>query len=582
MSGEHVLLRAEGQNLAHFVFDSEDLSTVRGGGLMLLGIADALQGAIFQRGGVRELLAGRNTFRLISGGASIALFDVELKPGTGDRFRDAVEAAISRHATLKYATVAVDVLPLAKAKNFIEAREGVILANRRRQLRAPSVVVPTDEISLDKNRDEVPAASAKPVCFIDKVSRAVVAQPMKDGEAKPIGAATRVRRAEGTNAKRHQFYKDHTRLSDVPPFYAWDLQQVAGDAPRAVRQLDRKIAVLYIDGNKFSHKQDDAVRAAPPARQYAAQREFDATLRRLREGVLRDLVAIMMADRPAHWGPQDAEDPRPEMGLWFNWTRRHFDREDWEYGQPIGRSPRRGRVGWGAVSRFETLLWGGDELMWVMPAWKGWEVLTHFYRRDWQVPLTDGNDMTLTHAAGLVFCHHNAPIRRIKDLAKSLAQLCKDQNDREDKRRPRDRFAYQVLESFDLVSGDIERHRHEFLPHLDPAALLLDPAGLNKVTEAVRELKKQGLPTRQLHQLGDKAHLGKAVKLEVKGNEAEVKLAQDNLDFLDRYFGGGSAAGVQMLDLWDYIAPEAEPVPGREPLRLTLAAEAPAPVESTA
>src|SRR5439155_23707913 len=92
--------------------------------------------------------------------------------------------------------------------------------------------------------------------------------------------------------------------------------------------------------------------------------------------------------------------------------------------------------------RLETLLWGGDELIWVVPAWQGWKILSLFYRQstNWNFAA-----QPLTHAAGMVFCHHNAPIHSITALAKTLAEVAKE------KSRDQNLFAYLVLESFDHV-----------------------------------------------------------------------------------------------------------------------------------
>jgi hypothetical protein len=273
-----------------------------------------------------------------------------------------------------------------------------------------------------------------------------------------------------------------------------------------------------------------------------------------RKEVMAALIDDMMAGAPAVWGGLDDGRERPpcEITAWFHWVERHFDRDD----------GRRGGYGWGAVSRFETLMWGGDEMMWVVPAWKGWEVLTRFYKRDWTIPAL--GDKPLTHAAGLVFCHYNAPLRRIKNLAQQLVALCKAQNDKEE----RDRVAYQVLESFDLVSGEIAQHRDTYLQKIDiePTSLLLSAAGLCEIEKKIRFLKERGLPTRQLHRVTEYIRNRKKVPepKEIISDEAAVTA----LELLLQQFGGGNTGWWQLLELWEYIAPEAEMT--GEPLRMEL------------
>ncbi|NIZ11935.1 hypothetical protein [Phaeobacter sp. HF9A] len=78
----------------------------------------------------------------------------------------------------------------------------------------------------------------------------------------------------------------------------------------------------------------------------------------------------------------------------------------------------------GALARFETLLWGGDEFTFVLPAWKGWELAQEIHAavKKWQTP--DGEE--LTFATGLAFGPHNAPIRDLKAAAEQLADHAKE------------------------------------------------------------------------------------------------------------------------------------------------------------
>ena len=97
--------------------------------------------------------------------------------------------------------------------------------------------------------------------------------------------------------------------------------------------------------------------------------------------------------------------------------------ERWQY--PISRPGVGGKVQ--TKVRIETLLWGGDELIWVVPAWCGMEAVQFFFDNTntkdavWEV-----NGRRLTHAAGVVFCSCRAPIRSVVKLAKELAESVKD------------------------------------------------------------------------------------------------------------------------------------------------------------
>ncbi|MEJ2002526.1 MAG: hypothetical protein P8X51_03820 [Maritimibacter sp.] len=74
-------------------------------------------------------------------------------------------------------------------------------------------------------------------------------------------------------------------------------------------------------------------------------------------------------------------------------------------------------------ARFETLLWGGDEFTFVVPAWKGWELarVIHAAVENW----TSLSGQSLTFSTGLAFGPHNAPIRDLKEAAEELAGMAK-------------------------------------------------------------------------------------------------------------------------------------------------------------
>ena len=76
--------------------------------------------------------------------------------------------------------------------------------------------------------------------------------------------------------------------------------------------------------------------------------------------------------------------------------------------------------------RIETLMWGGDELIWAVPAWCALDAVQFFFDQsaDWRDPI---RNKRLTHAIGMVLCSHNAPIRGIVQLARELADHAKDQ-----------------------------------------------------------------------------------------------------------------------------------------------------------
>ena len=101
------------------------------------------------------------------------------------------------------------------------------------------------------------------------------------------------------------------------------------------------------------------------------------------------------------------------------------------------------------IIRLETLLWGGDELTFVAPAWLGFELLQNFYQTV-EMKLK-GEKQAFTHAAGIVFCHAKSPIRLMRQLANALADHNK--NNYPDGREY-NYWDYIILESTDYPSNN--------------------------------------------------------------------------------------------------------------------------------
>ena len=163
--------------------------------------------------------------------------------------------------------------------------------------------------------------------------------------------------------------------------------------------LENKIAVFYADGNGFGGIQAKGVKTVKD------QRHFDHTLKTYR----REFLACLLQQ----WMPEGGKGILP----------------------------------------LETLLWGGDEMMFVVPASKGFALAQMFYQhsRNWSIEL-DGKKHKLTHAGGLVFCHYKTPIGRVKQLAQELAEGVKEQK----YGRKGNYFDYAVLESIDYPAESLD------------------------------------------------------------------------------------------------------------------------------
>lgn len=472
------LLRFEAMNLAGFIQDTQDLATIRGGSLMLLGAAQDFGQLVTRhwKGEVPE-------FEAISTGASSGLFRFRAQ---SDEEATAVRHEVARifrdHPDLGHATFSVDVLPEG---DFREAADLLVAMNRWRQFQELTVVVP-----------ETPENGKGKPCEIDGI------RPGTAGLSDAfVSGSVHRRRTFGREMKR-KFYRrelDRAGTAHDPAAYVQDLKSLAA---RTGHPLDGKLAVIYIDGNRFGRFRVEHCQDAEELGR------FDKWIQGERAKMLAALLGRMESD--STWQTSDG------------------------------------------ARRIETLLWGGDELTWVVPAWKGWEALEVFFSRDW---VFDG--VHLEHAAGMVFCHDNAHIHRITSLANELAGIAKQD-------RSRSLAAYQVLESFDHAGADLELYRGQRRPAgatekdvLLEARQLSETVGvLSRARPAIARTKLYKLVKILLREGGAGEELATQLESQIASSDP------GSFEYLAKTFASETtpdgprlapAVWVHLLELWDYL-----------------------------
>ena len=493
-------LRIEGVNLYRVLADTHDLSTARGGGLLLLQAVEAAFTAL-------ENAPGVTAPTVVTKGASIGLFSFVLGEGVPlENVRAHVESTLTADPQHRHFTFVVDVVAARAPESFRADVETLVALNRRRQIREPSVSVPAwnedGHVWPDEDFDRIGPASEK-----------VWLPPKEDGGEEIVARASRfvaVRREHGRE-QRKDFYRELGVATDN--FFTDDLATLSTGAPRGVRHLDGKMAVLYTDGNRFSS-------IARACGEPGTLTRFDKCIRNNREAMLAALLEKIDRKQDARW-----------------WA-----------------GPRHGKHKGQPCRRLETLLWGADELIFVVPAWAGWELASWYFdrTRGWSF---DGNE--LTHSGGLVFASHRAPIQRVIALAENLAQLAKDTiEQRGIAGRERNLLAYEVLESFDHIGGDVGANWRRRLrdSQLEIGDLLLRGAVLDDFWKRATELDAGGFPQRRLH-IHARATLGGAAWTTTSEDESidEWKTQLDGLagtlaPFPDR------ATWLHLAQLWNYTA----------------------------
>lgn len=392
-------------------------------------------------------------------------------------------------------------------QGFPAALEQVTARNRLRQLRQPSRALPE------------PVAGAL-CCELDGLSPAYPKTPgrgLKEAEAFSPSALARFEYGRG---QRNDFYSQELD-TDLSYKFTSELSELAEPGRgQDFGNLNAKMAVIYLDGNGFGAIQRGCQTAD-------RLRDFDRRIQDYRCDFLRDLIE---------------EAGRGDAGF------RNGDK-----------------------LRLETLLWGGDEILLLVPAWKGMETLQGFYHKsaDW-----DFDGTRLTHAGGLVFCHYKTPITQViaaaRDLAEATKQVTREEN----------RFDYLVLESVDYPTQAPGRFRA--LRYGKTAAAALQPlapfgAGpeegwsrrvgyigdfLAKLPHsAIHEVARAWLHYRNEPEDSAKRDFEKRVErmLELGGNELDERLRSRLFRYLapdaGQVQGHDHVGWLRLLELWDYLAP---------------------------
>ena len=475
-------LRVEGVNFSDFILDTNDLSTRRGGSLLLLDAAKEVQ----------------STFELapISTGASIGLFEFEANDAiAAAELRRDVEKHFATHDQYRFASMMVDVIEAGS--EFQQDMENLIAMNRWRQVQSLRVKLPST------------GKSTGP-CEIDHARPAKRSIRKGDKEV-AVSDSVFVRRKYGVE-KKQQFYRSALGVLGDPQKqetakdmkFVNDLDQLTNDEAEGLKKgnLHHKMAVIHIDGNRFGMIKS-ANSDTPDA-----LRVWDTYIRQRRAEFLSELLTRLKID--ANWDSS---------------------------------------VGY----RLETLIWGGDEIVLVVPAWKGLETLALFYEcsNKWQYK---GED--LTHSAGLVFCHHNAPINRMAILADKLVNIAKC------KTGDSGNFvAYQILESFDNIGGDIGDFRKKQVPGpVRPDMLLLNGDKLSELVKIDTSALDELLSRKKLYGAVDLA-MTKETEKQLESISASLynnatSKAQPMLDTLEQVCGDGFTRWIHLNNLWDYMRRE--------------------------
>jgi hypothetical protein len=310
--------------------------------------------------------------------------------------------------------------------------------------------------------------------------------------------------------QRQNFYRDFGGRTPSHDFVD-DFETMVKDAPFSRDDSPAsKTAIFFADGNKLDNKRKAAVRKG-----LDHLTNFSNELKANQQRLLAQIVDWL------------------ERGATLR--EQHFCVTDGEDGK--------------LKFRFETLMWGGDEMLFVMPSWLGLEFSENFFRwtQDWHA-----GGSAVTFSAGLVIANHKTPIRQTKQLAGDLAQINKDLSGQEVSA-----LQAEVFESLSVPDTDLQTYRDRlYVPSGTTdddtrsrinRGLMLRGANISDILDRVRRLKgEDGFPRSQLYSMIRKAAEEKIPYAPLDSSDSDKQL----FEYFDLWKSrAGSESGMSRNDL---------------------------------
>ena len=406
---DHYLL-VEGVNVLDNIYDTDQLSIIRGSSALYKSTITSIE---------YQFLPSSNNpdgnLKAISTGASSGLFLVE--KGTADALVKSIKRLLNEgNGEFENAHYLTFQVVSCQAQNLKEARNKLYTKLRIAQLQDFTQKPDRYGLNDDQLGDKVCGLEGSRIVSAGRKSKV-------QGDVFRDLSASIFARLESGRGQRQKFYQEAlegkpmlTSLNEKLQAdklenrcrFADNFIELCQDTRSQYPNLSNKMAVVYIDGNQFGARQSEYIgyRKAKGDLDIEAQQSFDNEIQDKRAAFLADEIE-------GHLGQLDN----------------------------------------GGVIPLETLMWGGDEMLLVMPAWQGFDFLQRFFAADWQLGESE-QLKPLTHAAGIVFCQANTPIRIIQGLAYDMSEKVKNAKGG----REKDGWDYLVLESVDYPTNSDLAH----------------------------------------------------------------------------------------------------------------------------
>ena len=478
------LLRIEAINFDQAIGDTNQLSVIRGGALAMREVIASIAVILDNY----ALFEDSVEIQAISTGGSIGIFVVKANDSQQQEIRAMVERylhgeklseqggdSISNLAPLLCFAVASEAINSDKTviqeiefSAFNKANERALTEIRLAQLRQSSIVhhsYPSKKVCAWDGLRSADQGLGSAEGGKIPVSNSVFQRYKFGRDAKQNGPLYRFYERELTKATAETDRESNQTLGTLRQIFSGggvaddstgEETDIAGSFPRDFADIcgpsvesrhATKLAVIYADGNKFGDLSRKTIESVED------YRKWDEALQRERASFLKRLLEWLHKRRPPN---KNAPIP------------------------------------------LEVLLWGGDEVMYVLPAELALEGVARFFEFNQGMKW---NGVLLTHSLGLVICSYKTPIHRVKALAVDLAENVKSELG-SDVQEQKNAWQYAVLESVDTPT-DLDtfyRKRYDALATSLAPILVEGSQSFEEQLETVRNIHPK-LPRSQLYMM---------------------------------------------------------------------------------
>ena len=417
-------LRIEAVNLDYSIYDTHDISTIRGGSFML-------------HCAFKDISLENSEIIDLGSAASVGLFKAKLLDDSNPT-EIACKIVHEIEEKVPFGTFVYAISPVSFQKSFSHQIQELTAECRLQQYQSLSFILPDEK-------------NSNTFCQFDGL-RPAVNIVMKGNEPKNISNEVLIRQQRGKTLRNKLFTSlsntsdllDSSILDFESPFVN-DLESLTKHP--SAGKLDGKMAFIYIDGNRFGKIRDKLCTTEENYLEFQRKIQDD-----LRFPAFKNII-------------RSAQNSVNDSFL-------------------VKTNNNKNQI------RLETLLWGGDEIEWVVPSWQALNVLEIFFNS------TSRNEffhnINLTHSVGVVFCHHNVPILQIRHYAHRLCDLAKQDITSEVDAINNDdnRIAFLNMTSFDMISGDIISFLEDYYGPISAKSMIIKSNEITKLKNNLSIIKR--------------------------------------------------------------------------------------------